>query len=585
MSQQRTLRIAYGGHSAAGVKARNEDAFAALLPAGGQRQSKGAVAVLADGAGCSDNAQQASQTSVVTFIQDYFSTPESWDVRTSAGRVLSALNSWLFRQSRAAQSRQDGYVTTFSALVLHSTTAHLLHCGDSRLWRRREHRVVQLSTDHVLQHEGGNSVLTRALGMDSELKVDYQQRSLRVGDLWMLTSDGVHGVLKADELAQLLDTLTPAGDGADEGCQPRLERLARTIVQRALASGSTDNLSCLLLEVLELPLEALDEAQDRLQQLVIPPVLAPGNRIDDYTVQKVLHSGARSHVYLVTHPRFRQKFVLKAPSPNFSEDAQYLDAFLREQWVGRRIDHPSVMKIHDPVPDSRFLYHICDYIEGSTLRQWMYDHPQPDLATVRELAKQIATSLRVLQRLGMLHRDLKPENLMVTPQGQVKLIDFGTVLVGGLRAPSASKSDEVPVGTADYIAPECVLGAGGEHRSDIYSLGVIVYELLTGGLPYQPPSPRQYHTLNWSHWRYRSACELRADLPVWLDLALRKACAPHPDRRHAALSELLHDLAVPNPELIALQQQRPLIERHPVRVWQAISALLLALLIVQAWLQ
>ncbi len=582
MAMARTLSIAYGGHTTAGVKERNEDAFGALLPASQLRYSKGAIASIADGVSCSDNARLASQTSVATFIQDYLSTPETWDVKTSASRVLAALNSWLYYQGQTALTRQNGFVTTFSSVILRSTTAHVIHCGDSRVYRFRDGVLRQLTTDHCLSQGGGEMTLTRALGMDTELKVDYQQRSLRVGDILLFTTDGVHGSLKQTDLAEVLAALVAQAPTGSEGGNAQLEQTARQLIDKALHAGSNDNLSCLLVRVLELPVDNIDEAHSKLTQLAIPPVLAPGNKLDGYTVTKVLHSGARSHLYLATHPRYRQKFVLKAPSQNFAEDPQYLEGFLREQWVGRRIDNPGIMKIHEPVPDSKFLYHICEYIEGTTLRQWMYDNPKPGLQKVRELAKQIAASLRVLQRLGMLHRDLKPDNIMLTQTGEVKLIDFGTVQVSGLQDIASPLREDTPVGTADYMAPEYLLGEKGEYRSDIFSFGVIVYEMLTDALPYKAPPTDTSRIKDYDRWQYRSAVDVRKDLPPWLDYALRKACAPRPSQRYAVLSEFLHDLEVPNQQLVEQQQNKPLIEKNPVRFWQTIAGLLFLLLIVQA---
>ena len=202
-----SLRIAYGGHSMVGAKQRNEDAFAAILPSGQARLDKGAVATIADGMSCGDNAQVASQTAVGTFIQDYLSTPETWDVKTAASRVLSSLNSWLYYQGQSALTRQNGFVTTFSSVIIKSSTAHLLHCGDSRIYRWRDGQLLQLTADHTLLQAGGNVTLTRALGMDTDLKVDYQQRNIRVGDLLMLTTDGVHETVKAMQLTALLQPL------------------------------------------------------------------------------------------------------------------------------------------------------------------------------------------------------------------------------------------------------------------------------------------------------------------------------------------------------------------------------------------
>ena len=365
-----SLRIAYGGHSVVGAKQRNEDAFAAILPSGHARLDKGAIAAIADGMSCGDNAQVASQTAVGTFIQDYLSTPETWDVKTAASRVLSSLNSWLYYQGQSALTRQNGFVTTFSSVIIKSTAAHLLHCGDSRIYRWRDGQLLQLTADHTLLQAGGNVTLTRALGMDTDLKVDYQQRNIRVGDLLMLTTDGVHEVVKSLQLTELLhllqfDSVLQAGESANA----RLEAAAKSITRAAVEGGSSDNLTCLLLMVLELPMEDIGESQRKLKELAIPPVLQPGHKLDGYNIQRVLHSSARSHVYLATHPRYRQKFVIKAPAVSFNDDPHYLETFIHQQWVARRVDNPALMRIHEAVPDSRFLYHICEYIEGCTLLQ------------------------------------------------------------------------------------------------------------------------------------------------------------------------------------------------------------------------
>lgn len=593
MTASTQLRVLYGGHSDKGAKAENEDAYAALLPSTAMRSSKGMLAVIADGASCSMNARIASQTAVLTFINDYMSTPDTWDVKTSAARVLSALNSWLYCQGSLSGARHNALVTTFSALICKSNSVHLLHCGDSRIWRWRDAQLQQLSDDHCVIRADGSAALSRALGMDTELKVDYQQRSLREGDVLLLTTDGVHGTLSVKQLQVLLaQTLSEKSqpeqavsrDNA-EGADGGLETCAAAIVAAALQAGSSDNLSCLLLQVTQLPVEDMDEVHRKLTSRAVPPVLEPGQRIDDYMIVRVLHSGTRSHVYLASHPRYSKPFVLKAPSPSCAEDAQYLDAFLREQWVGRRLDHPGLMKIHESAQDSRFLYHVCEYIEGATLRQWLYDNPGPDLNIIRGLVKQIAAALRALQRMGMQHRDLKPENIMLTPSGTIKLIDFGAVAVSGLRDSSRPLEEVAAVGTLAYMAPEYLQGERGEYRSDIFSLGVLTYECLAGRLPFSVQIHGGRKAPPYSAWHYRSVLEQRADLPQWVDLCLARACAPRPSQRYPALSEFLHDLHHPNPALLRAQRQRPLIEKDPVRFWRWVSGLLLCLLVLQSFLQ
>jgi len=572
VSSDRKLQVEFGGYSTAGIKSSNEDAFAAQQPSGSARLLKGITACIADGASCSAQAQLASETAVTHFINDYYSTPDTWPVRVAAARVLSALNSWLYHHGKQSALVHNGLVTTFSAVIVKSTTAHIFHSGDSRIYRYRDGVLEQLTRDHNYYRRDGSAVLTRALGIDSHLEVDHLSETIAVEDLLLLSTDGVHAALNTAALSELL--ARPA---------PTLEARAQTIVAAALAAGSSDNASCLLVRILDLPREDIDEVHRRLTQLKIPPVLQPGQSIDGLSVQKVLHSGTRSHLYLVRNGRDAKLYVLKAPSESFSDDPQYLEGFIREQWIASRIEHAGVMKIWPRPPHSPFLYLLCEFIEGQTLRQWLFDNPRPTLETVRDLTREIIGALRALQRLHMTHRDLKPENIMLTRAGRIKLIDFGTVYVGGLEEVVSPLRDTVPVGSANYIAPEYLLGESGSFSSDIFSLGVIVYEMLTGKLPFNLSPQRQRHLKNLHAYRYRAAGEYRGDLPLWIDLALQKATQPDVRLRYSALSEFMHDLCVPNQSMLAKRQAAPLLERNPLRFWQVVS-LLLAMVVLGQWI-
>lgn len=568
------LDILFGGFSCAGQKPENQDAFAAHQPGSQVRQVKGSVVCIADGVSCSDQAQQASQTSVTTFIQDYFSTPDSWTVKESVAKILSSLNSWMYHHSQQASYKQNGLVTTFSGAIFKSNTAYLFHIGDSRIYLFREGKLRQLTKDHCHLRNDRSSFLTRALGMDSHLEVDFSQLELEKGDVLLLTTDGVHESLSTSQLEVHLQE-------KDQG----LEWVSKQICQHALEAGSEDNLSCFLAVVNNLPSQDIEEVHRQLTALKIPPVLAVGQKIDDYRVERVIHAGARSHLYLVTDVVTNENLVLKAPSANFEEDLTYLEGFIREQWIGSRIQHKSIMKVFPRTErnqNSPFLYHICEYVPGKTLRQWMYDNPEPSLTQVRAIGQEIIQALRVFQRQSMVHRDLKPENIMINEAGQITLIDFGTVQVKGLSEIASPIEEEVPVGAVHYIAPEYLLGNQGSHRSDQFSLGVILYEMLTGRLPFKPPVIQRHQVTSTEQWTYRSAVKVREDIPRWMDLALQKACQSNPVHRYPAYSELLVDLKRPNGELIQKLENAPLLERNPLAFWKMLSGVLFTILVLQS---
>ena len=567
---QGALEVEFGGHSTAGIKSENQDAFAAWQPALSARTLKGSVAVIADGVSCSERSGEASQISVTNFISDYYSTPDTWSVKESASRVLNALNSWLYQNGIQGVSQRSELVTTFSGAVFKSNTAYIFHVGDSRIYRYRNSELELLTRAHYCREVGGKEILTRAMGMDIHLEVDYLRDELEEGDIYLLTTDGVHDFLSNLEL-KILATKELVS----------LEAQAQMIVNNALSKGSNDNLSCLMVKIKKLPRADIDEVYRKLAHYVVPPVMEPGMSIDGYHILEVLHSSTRSHLYLVQHEDSTERRVLKAPSQNFAEDPCYLEAFIREQWIGQRVQQQNVMRVYPRPPDTHFLYNLYEYLPAQELRQWMIDNPSPAIGRVRNIIEQIAAALRAFQRLGMVHRDLKPENILIDRDGIIKLIDFGTVQVSGLQEISSPLSEDCPVGSLNYIAPEYLMNQSGASRSDIFSLGVIAYEMLCGELPYKQPLYRNQIPKHYSHWRYKSINPVRANIPIWLDLALKKATAPTPKDRYPVLSEFIQDLRTPNRKMVYKYQQPPLLERNPVLFWKLLSGILLTLLLWQ----
>ncbi|MBE9539112.1 MAG: bifunctional protein-serine/threonine kinase/phosphatase, partial [Proteobacteria bacterium] len=537
-----TLQLEFGGYSTAGLKNVNQDAFAVLQPETSVRKYKGAVAAIADGVSCSERSQEASQLSVTDFISDYYSTPDTWTVKDSAARVLNALNAWLFQHGNQGPGQHGELVTTFSSVIFKDHTAHIFHAGDSRIYRFRQDKLQQITRDHSEPGGSNNTILTNALGMGAHLEVDYVQKDLKLGDIFLLSTDGVHDFLPEEELRQFLR----------EDAQT-LESLAQRITSTALSKGSNDNLSCLLLKVTSLPLETPREAPRNIANYIVPPKMEPGMRIDAFKVLEILHSSAQNHLYLVARDGDNERLVLKAPSAGFVDKPEYLEAFNREQWIGKKIDSPNVMQVHDRPGDTPFLYNIYEYIPSQNLRQWMHDNPNPAIGRVRNIVDQIARGLRAFQRQGMLYRALKPEDVLIDKDGRAKLINFGTVQVSGLAAIKPFAPDAGNDSSNSYKAPEYLRGDQGTFRSDIFSLGVIAYEMLCGELPCKTSR----------RWQYRSIRQHREDIPLWIDAALKKATAPSPKERYPALSELCQDLRTPNKSLASQLEHAPLLERNP----------------------
>ncbi len=557
------LEIDYAFRSEAGVKAQNDDVCNVCVPGGSLLLNKGVAAAIADGVSSSEGGGHASQVCVKGFLNDYFSTPDSWTVKTSAAKVLGSLNRWLCGQGQSLYDSAMGMVTTFSGMIIKSNTAHIVHIGDSRIYRYHAGDLEQLTRDHRVWVSKEKEFLSRAMGADPHIEIDYHALAVEKGDIFLFTTDGVHDFLSQRELGSVF---------SDRPCN--LQACANALVEKALANGSNDNASCQLIRVMELPLETEADIFQRVSDLPFPPDLQPGMSIDGYKILRELHASKRSEVFLALDEETDHKVALKTPSVNYREDAEYLEGFLHEEWVGRRIRNAHILRVLEP-RNRRFLYNITEYVEGRSLAQWIQDHGPADLHQTRMLAEQIIDGLRALHRMEMFHQDLKPGNILIDLHGTVKLIDFGSTRVAGMEEIRSELDHSAAQGTLDYAAPECLRGEACTQASDLYSLGVVLYEMLTRKLPYgENDRPSQRKRL-----RYRPARRYNPELPVWVDAALEKAVHPLASRRYTTLSEFQYDLSHPNPAFKEASDL-PLLERNPLLFWQFLSGLLLLLNLV-----
>ncbi len=555
----RAPRIHLGQFSDRGIKPANEDFHGALIPEGEALTLKGAAFAIADGMSSSESARLAAEYAVKNFLNDYFATPDSWTVRHSAERVLSALNRWLCGQGASMHDPSRGMVTTFSALVLKSTIAHIFHIGDSRIWRLRDTTLEPLTQDHHSWVSKERVYLNRALGIDPHLDIDYRSLAVETGDLFLFTTDGVHEYVPPLEIKRLIGA---SGDNLDAAC--------RALTAAARAAGSPDNLTCQIVRVDTLPLPDAESVFRALTELPFPPELERGMVMDGYRILREIHASPTSQLYLAVDTISGKQVALKTPSVNFEDDPGYLERFRHEEWVGRRINDPHVVKVIEPVRRRRFLYHILDYVEGPTLRQWMNDHPRPSLTEAREILAQIACGIRAFHRLDMLHRDLKPENILIDHDGIVRIIDFGSTKIAGIAEIASPVEQTDLLGTKNYTAPEVLRGEPATTSADLFAFGVIAYQLLTGQLPYGERLGREINAKAMAQLRYVSARSERPDLPIWVDGALEKAVRLDPKRRYTVETELIYDLSHPNPDFTE-RRNRPLLERDPTGFWRGVA--------------
>lgn len=566
MSKQLTVSV--GQFSDRGVKELNQDFHGAWVPPEPQLSAKGIVVALADGISSSSVSQIASEAAVSGFLSDYYCTSEAWTVKKSAQRVLIATNSWLYAQTQQSQYRYDkdrGYVCTFSALIFKATTAYLFHVGDARIYRLAGNGLEQLTQDHRLWVSQQQSHLARALGINQQLEIDYQALAVEQGDTFVLATDGVYEFVSAGFISQ-----TIAEQQAD------LDVAAKLIAAEALARGSDDNLTVQIVRVDSLP--SADETGNRLAnqafaELPLPPMLEPRMLFDGYRIMREVHASSRSHVYLAVDEQSGEQVILKTPSIDLGGDAAYLERFMLEEWIARRLNSPHVLKPCSNDRRRNYLYVVTEFVEGQTLRQWMIDNPTPSLEQVRSIVEQIAKGLQAFHRMEMLHQDLRPENIMIDTTGTVKIIDFGSTRVAGLMEMAAPQMQEQMLGTVQYSAPEYFLGESGTPRSDLFSLVSITYQMLAGKLPYGAEVAKARTRAAQNKLVYQSVLHEDREIPVWVDDVLKRGLQPNPYKRYEALSEFVFDLRQPSQAFLS-RARPPLMERNPLLFWKSLCFIL-----------
>ena len=567
-----TLKISVGQATEAGAKPVNEDCVGIRIPDDSLLATKGIAAVISDGVSAASAGLEAAEMCVQGFLTDYYSTPESWQVKTSGQRIITSLNSWLTSQSRSEfREEHKGYVSTFTAVVFKSRTSHIFHVGDTRIGRIRNGEFDALTNDHSTRVSKDTCYLTRAMGLGLELKVDYSKTELEVGDTYILSSDGIHDYVSPEEITKIIDATQP-----DD-----LDQAANRILQLALENNSPDNLSCVIIRLDQLPDGDQDEVHRRLAARPFPPDLDPGMTIDGLRVESVLSASKSSQLYLVRDVDTDQQMVMKTPSVNFEDDPAYIERFLMEEWIGRRVNHPHLVKLLRVRPEPQFLYFLIEHIKGQSLGIWIQNHAkQPDIQEVVRIIGQVIDGVRALHRKETLHQDIKPDNIMLDEKGEVKLIDYGSCRVAAIREIEVPYERQSALGTVDFSAPEYRLDIEPKASADQFSIAMLAYHMLTGGKePYGAKWGKATSIRDFSTLEYTPSFKHQPMAPHWMDGALKKALSLRPESRYQTLSEFLHDLKHPNPEFIEARNL-PLIERDPLLFWKWLSALLAAALII-----
>ena len=522
------------------------------------------AAAIADGIGSAKGGREAAETAVRGFLDGLWDVPETMEVRRAGARILDALNAWI-----NAQGRNDpnlvGMGCTFTALVLRGRLAHLLHVGDTRAYRLSGDRLLRLTTDHVRDDRGSSPVLTRALGIEAELRLDYTSHAVALHDRFLLCTDGVHGALVDETIADILRVRSAP------------EVTSRALVETALGAGSTDNCTALVLDVVALPTARSEDVGSAIMRLKLIPVPQVGDTVDGFVLNVLVSDGRYSRLFGAVDEVDGGTVVLKFPKPQVAAVATYHAAFVREAWVGTRVTSPWVAHVIELPPERQTcLYTVMPMYVGELLETRLARAPGVGLEEGRTIAIRLAHAAAALHRAGIIHRDIKPDNVILEAGLSPRLLDLGVVRRPGLED---FPSENIP-GTTAYMAPEMFEGEAGNAATDIYALGVTLFRTFTGAYPYGNSDATSAPTLQ----RPRELSTLRPDLPAWLQAALGRAIAADPAERFADMAEFASELEA-GPLHTPTPTRRPLTlyERQPVRFWQVVAGLLALALAASLW--
>lgn len=548
------LAIATGHATLAGPRERNEDFVGMVTPNEPELSSKGLIAAIADGVSGNQGGREASEYAVRGLLTDYYATPDTWPVTQALDRVIKATNSWVQRQG-SVRPELSGMATTLTSVVLRGRFYHFAHVGDTRLYLLRGGVLTRLTSDHVWDRPEMQHVLTRAIGLDSRLAIDHGMGELKQNDVFLLATDGVWASITEYDMTTLLSELAVGSMHAVQ--------TAEGLVSAALAAGSNDNASALVLKVDALPEENLRDALSFSQQLPVPPKLKIGQSLDGYLVDEVIHASTATLLYRVVDPKSLRKLVLKTLHPDRADDPRERSAFAHEEWLAKR----AVARFFPQVitPEQRnFLYYLTTWHEGHSLQQHLDAGEHFTAPDAISHGTKLVRAIGALHRRSIIHRDIKPSNVHLGDDGELRILDLG-VAQSGLEAEDEIEAPQA--GTPSFLAPEQFTGAPPSRQTDVYAAGVTLYLMLTRHYPYGEIEPFQRPHFG----EPIPPIRFRPDIPLWLENVLLRAIARDPANRFETAEEFVLALERGATRPLAAPGATPLVKRDPLSLWRAVA--------------
>jgi serine/threonine protein phosphatase PrpC len=489
------MEVIYGFSTSPGnVRTNNEDITAFVSPKDEEeRRSRGILALLADGAGGHGFGEVASKLAVESAERCFVEAKLDQTPNQVLWKAFTDGNLAVYDKGMLQQGSERRMATTMTALLLRNSEVFVGHVGDCRAYRIHQGCIERLTTDHsyvgmqvkmglLSEHEAATSdmrtMLTRLVGQNPTVQVDFNKATIQEGDVLVQCCDGVHGCVTEAEICETVLRYPP-------------QEASKHLIDMAMKRGSEDNVTVQVLRVEKVDQvryyrgAAMFSEEPRAANTSEPQV---GQVLDArFEITGLISRSGMGSVFKAVDLENGDSVALKVPFMHLESDPAFYSRFEREEEIGKSLNHPGILRIIPTSPKKSRPYFAMELLTGRTLDEMIRDKGKLPLPEALAFASRICEALEYMHGRDIVHRDLKPANIMVCDDGSIRIMDFGIAKAHAMRRITFGGFSPT-MGTPDYMAPEQVRGKRGDARTDLYSLGAMLYEMVTGRVPFEAPN-------------------------------------------------------------------------------------------------
>jgi len=566
------MEVTYGFVTSPGAaRTNNEDYLGFWRPDDEEdRLRRGVISLMADGAGGHGFGEVASRLAVETALSRFKGATADLSPNQLLAEMFNAANLTVYDAGMAQPDRnQRRMATTLTILLCRYNEVFVGHVGDCRAYLIRHGKIERLTADHsyvgmqvkmglLSEREAAASdmrtMLTRLVGQNPTVQIDYSHFVVHESDILVQCCDGVHGCVLENEICE-----TAARSPPELACQQ--------LVDLAEKRGSEDNLSVQILRIERVSQVGYYHGLP-LAYTGSPPAvngeLQVGQVLDSrFEITELISRSGMGSIFKAVDLASGDTVALKVPFMHYESDPAFFSRFQREEDIGKSLNHPGILRIIPLDLEKSRPYFVMEYLKGHTLDEILRGPERLPIPRVLALASRICDALEYMHGHDVVHRDLKPANIMLCDDGSIRIMDFGIAKAHAMRRITFGGFSPT-MGTPDYMAPEQVKGKRGDARTDIYSLGAILYELLTGRVPFE--GPNAYMVMNARLLGDpRAPRRLNPDISPQVEEIILHAMEQDPADRYPSAAAMKADLD--GPERVALTGRSERL--RPPAVWKS----------------